>query len=175
MENSNLQKLAKTLAKEESANVKSPVKGSKPINRAKAKSEAWKKKIAEHERNLVYLLKNNTEIRRFTALGIINYLTKEGQINGTSKYVKFLWNKFQVCVDGINREYRYTEIFFLNALIASFESFSKSAQKTIATYIDEELNKAQADKVANEEDIKDIVSTNDETSDELTDVEDIVE
>lgn len=127
-------------------------------NLIRAKSIAWKERVSEHERELVYLIKNNAEIRRLTALGIIKYLTDNGEIKGAHKYIRFLWNKFQVIVEDIKREYRYTEIFFLNALIDSFEVFRRSAYKTIEKYINEELNINESEKVAIEEDIKDIVS-----------------
>lgn len=89
----------------------------------------------QHFVEIALIIKNNAEIRRFTALGIINYLLQKEKIKGEKKYVKFLWNKFSVNVDGLSREYSYTEPFFLNCLVASFASFSANAQRTINSFI----------------------------------------
>lgn len=89
----------------------------------------------QHFVEIALIIKNNAEIRRFTALGIINYLLQKEKIKGEKKYVKFLWNKFSINVDGLSREYSYTEPFFLNCLVASFASFSANAQRTINNFI----------------------------------------
>lgn len=107
----------------------------------KDKSISWKEKATECERNLVMLLKNNCEIRRFTALAIITHLINAGEMSGTKRYVNFFWNKFRVTVDGIRKEYQYTETFFINSLVSSFESFRISAQKTIENYINEQISR----------------------------------
>lgn len=96
-------------------------------------------KYPEHVRNIAFLLKNNTEIRRFTSIGILNWLLQKGEIKGERRYVSFLWNKFAVKVDGLVKEYPYTEPFFLNCLVASFTSFSASAQRTIDTFTKKEM------------------------------------
>lgn len=94
----------------------------------------------EHTVNIALLIKNNAEIRRFTALGIINYLLQKGEIRGNSRYVSFKWNKFAVKYNGLTREYLYTEPFFLNCLVAAFSSFSASAQRTIDTFTRKEMD-----------------------------------
>lgn len=113
----------------------------------------------EHIVNLAAIVKNNAEIRRFTALGILNYLMQKGVINGVKRYVVFKWNKFGVYCDGLMREYLYTEPFFINALIASFTSFSANAQKTINDFCKKEMS-VTIDKAANQQDIDDIVEMN---------------
>lgn len=97
-------------------------------------------KCAPHQRDLVYLLKNNSEIRRFTSLNIINHLCDTGDIPAETqkKSVDFLWDKFRVIADGFGTDYRYTEEFLLKALIKSFEQFAESATKTISTFTNTE-------------------------------------
>lgn len=115
----------------------------------------------EHIVNLALIIKNNAEIRRFTALGILNYLLQKGEIKGKSRYVNFKYNKFAVSCDGLVREYLYTEPFFINALIAAFSSFSASAQRTINIFCEKEIDKALSD-VADTKEVDDIVALNEE-------------
>lgn len=113
----------------------------KKVNKAakgKLKIKNIKDKLPEHLVNLVSILKNNTEIRRFTALGIIKYLKNLNIIFGEKNYVNFYWTKFKVTSDGLGVEFRYNEEFFINSLCKSFELFSSSAQNTINTFIDTE-------------------------------------
>lgn len=93
----------------------------------------------EHFVQIALLIKNNAEIRRFTSLGILNYLYQKGAIKGTDGFVSFKWNKFAVKYKGLICEYAYSEPFFLNALVASFISFSASAQRTIDKFCKIEL------------------------------------
>ena len=101
---------------------------------------AYADRIPSHIIDLALIIHNNAEIRRFTALGIIKHLTKTGEIKGNSRYVAFKWNKFSVKCNGLIREYTYNEPFFLNALVASFTSFAKSAQATIDEFARKEMN-----------------------------------
>ena len=94
----------------------------------------------EHIANLVLIVKNNAEIRRFTALGILNYLLQKGQIKGNNRFVYFKWDKFVVKFGTMSRDYEYSEPFFINALVASFSSFSSSAQRTIDNFTRKEMN-----------------------------------
>lgn len=122
----------------------------------------------QHFVEIALIIKNNAEIRRFTALGIINYLFQKEKIKGEKKYVKFLWNKFSINVDGLSREYSYTEPFFLNCLVASFASFSANAQRTINNFIVNE----SVNGVTNEE-IQEIVEMT--ASNESANSEEVVE
>ena len=85
-----------------------------------------------HIIELVSLLKSNRAISRYTSLGILNYLYQKGictkNAQGKIGYVRFNWTKFRVNNNGLCTEYRYTEPFFINCLIASFTSFANSAQ-----------------------------------------------
>lgn len=107
-------------------------------------STAYPKHVVE----LSLLMKNNAEIRRFTALGIVNYLQQKGIIGSkVSPSVIFKWNVFTVKVGGFTRNYKYSEAFFINCLLAAFVSFSNSAQKTINRFTMIESNKSMKDTI----------------------------
>lgn len=97
-------------------------------------------KLPKHILEIVFIIKFNAEIRRFTAKGIINTLFTRDEIKAKRPYVKFLWNKFVVNTNGLNREYNYNETFFINSLIASFQCFAEIAQETINKFCSEELS-----------------------------------
>lgn len=88
-----------------------------------------------HTLELSNILANNAEIRRFTALGIRNYLLQKGEVSKGAIFIKFRVNKFVVSNNGLNRDYNYDEPFFLNCLVASFTSFANFAQKTIEKFV----------------------------------------
>lgn len=115
----------------------------------------------EHVVQIALIIKNNAEIRRFTALGILNYLLQKGEIKGTARYVSFKWNKFAVKCNGLMREYSYNEPFFLNALVASFSSFSASAQRTIDNFCKHEMS-VGINKAVDKEEVENIVTLNEE-------------
>ena len=96
----------------------------------------------EHIVKLVNLVKSNSDIRRYTSLGILNYLFQKGIIEEAKGYVTFNWTKFRVVNRGLSVEYRYTEGFFLNCLIASFTSFANAAQKIIGVFCSNEFEEA---------------------------------
>ena len=89
------------------------------------------KNVPEHIARVSVLLIHNAELRRFTAIGIRNYLIQKGMVKEGSVYIKFLPSKFAVNNNGLNTEYSYTEQFFLNSLVAAFPSFAASANKAI--------------------------------------------
>lgn len=118
-------------------------KETKKVNKTikgKLKIKNIKEKLPEHLVNLVSIVRNNTEIRRFTSLGIIKYLKDLNVILGEKNYVNFYWTKFKVTSDGLSVEFRYNEDFFINALAKSFESFSLNAQRTINEFVNVENN-----------------------------------
>lgn len=92
-----------------------------------------RRKFGDAAVDVSLLLKNNSEIRRFTSRHILNHLEKEGK-TGAKRYVSFMYDKFAVKIDGLTSEYSFSEPFFLEALVASFASFANSAQRTINTY-----------------------------------------
>ena len=115
----------------------------------------------EHVVAIALIIKNNAEIRRFTALGILNYLLQKGEIKGDNRYVSFKWNKFAVKCNGLMREYSYNEPFFLNALVAAFSSFSASAQRTIDAFCKKEMSVGIA-KAVDKEEVENIATLNEQ-------------
>lgn len=97
-------------------------------------------KLPKHILEVVFIIKFNAEIRRFTAKGIINTLFARDEIKTKRPYIKFLWNKFVINTNGLNHEYNYNETFFINSLIASFQCFAETAQETINKFCSEELS-----------------------------------
>ena len=96
-------------------------------------------KVPEHIRNIVYVLNNNAEIRRFTSLAMINTLRGGNAISETDKvYIKFGINKFSIIVNGLAQEQHYNNNFFIEAFSASFAAFARSAQKLINTFCEVE-------------------------------------
>lgn len=128
----------------------------------------------EHVVQIALLIKNNAEIRRFAALGILNYLLQKGEINGNSRYVSFKWNKFAVKANGLMREYSYNEPFFLNALVAAFSSFSASAQRTIDHFCKQEMSIGIA-KAVDQDAVNDIVELNEQYQDSKENVSDVAD
>lgn len=105
------------------------------------------KNIPNHITELALIVKNNAQIRRYTAITIINYLCQKGEISkisaeeqakGKGNYVNFLWDKFTVKSNGLSRDYRYTEKFFITALIGSFTSFAANSKEVIINFLKEE-------------------------------------
>lgn len=92
-----------------------------------------------HLKNIVYLIRNNAEIRHYTSLAMIQLLKKQNKNLVDKKiFIKFLDKKYAVCYDGLSIEYRYNNDIFVTALAASFPVFAATASKTINEFITEE-------------------------------------
>lgn len=116
-------------------------------------------RVPAHIANISILLINNAEIRRFTAIGIRNYLLQKGEVRPGSVYVKFLPSKFAVRNNGLGREYDYSEPFFLNALAAAFPSFAASANKAI-DILCRTVMSCSADKAIDKEEVQAMIDSN---------------
>lgn len=95
-------------------------------------------RIPDETLAIALLVKNNAEVKRFTALNILNWLMQKGEISGNHRYVVFKFDKFAVRCNGLTREYTYKEPFFINALIAAFSCLAHSAEKVIGKFIQAE-------------------------------------
>lgn len=97
------------------------------------------KGVSETATKMISLVKFNADIKRRTYLGIIKYLKDAGIAKDTdSIFIEFGWNnKFKIVINGLGREYFYSETFFLNALVDSFKWFAEDAGKIINAYYDE--------------------------------------
>lgn len=135
----------------------------KPYNREKNADglPAVVDNFPKHVVGIALLIKNNAEIRRFTALGILNYLLQKGEIAGDHRYVSFKWNKFAVKANNLMREYSYNEPFFLNALVAAFSSFSASAQRIIDEFCRQEMS-VGLNKAIDQDEVNDIAALNEQ-------------
>lgn len=126
---------------------------------ARTKHNVRKAKIAkvientpEHIRDLVYLVKNNAEIRRYTALGIINKCKQTGMIEQDAKvFVQFYFNKYAIIVNGLKQEYKYNNNLFITCLAAAFPSFAYNANKIIDRFLSVENQQI------NDADVEDMV------------------
>lgn len=162
-----MKKVAAKIAAEESANAETVTAGKKPFKKPFKKQKTadglpiTSANYPQHIVQMVMILKNNAEIRRFTALGILNYLLQKKEISGEHRYVSFKWNKFAVKANGLMREFSYTEPWFINALVASFTSFGNNAQRTIEAFLRKELH-ASLVEVGNNDEIAEIVAANEE-------------
>lgn len=126
----------------EKVNEDKPNRGARPRYKNPDTVEDALKHYPAHVVKLVNLVKSNSDIRRYTALGILNYLYQKGVIEEAKGYVSFNWTKFRVVNKGLSTEYRYVEPFFLNCLIASFTSFANAAQKIIKVFCSKEYEEA---------------------------------
>lgn len=113
----------------------------KNIKMKKSDIKTVREKLPAHLVNLVAIIKNNSEIRRFTSLAIINYLKQKGIINTDKAFVTFNWTKFTISVNGLGQDYRYNERFLIDALIGSFNSFARNAENIISVFLDTENKK----------------------------------
>lgn len=105
-------------------------------NVRKAKLDKIIENTPEHIRDLAYVIKNNAEIRRYTALGIINKLRQTGYINKDAKvFVKFYFNKYAIIINGLKQEFTYNNNLFITCLAAAFPSFAHNANKIINNFL----------------------------------------
>ena len=119
------------------------------VDNRKAKLQKVIDNTPEHTRNLVYLVKNNAEIRRFTSLGIINVMKQRGMIDKNAKVsVEFYFNKYSVAVNGLRQEYTYNNEIFIRSLSAAFVSFAYNADNVIREYLRVENTSIDTDEVA---------------------------
>ena len=89
-----------------------------------------------HLKNVVFLIRNNAEIRHYTSLGMIKILKEQNKDLLEKKiFIKFLDKKYAVCYDGLSVEYRYNNNIFITALAASFSIFAATASKTINEFL----------------------------------------
>lgn len=116
------------------ANVQAPVQTSeKPALRYPG-LPMFVQNLDAHLVRLIRIVHANGDIRRYTALGIIKAFKADGTITGESNYVRFRWDKFTICSEGINNDYRYTDTRFLTAFVAAFSILSGVAEKALNNF-----------------------------------------
>jgi len=107
-----------------------------------------------HLVRMIRIVHANADIRRYTALGIVKRLINQKIITEGGNYVEFLWDKFTVCSKGINHDYRYTEIFFLESFVSSFNIIASVASKALDTFCEMEFAKSAGEAIPHEKDGK---------------------
>ncbi len=101
----------------------------KPYNKTKTS------KVARELEDVIKIVKYNANIKRHTALNIINTFVEDGFIpNGNGAFVDFQWNKYTVKHDGITKEYNYDKTF-VTALVKAHEDMAKDNTKSIAAFV----------------------------------------
>lgn len=95
--------------------------------------------VPEHIKNVANILKYNQGIRIETSKCIQNMLRENGVIpKDGSSYVKFMNTKFAVIANGLSTEFRYTEPFFVSALVQGIVNFSDNCKNIIREHCDKE-------------------------------------
>lgn len=95
--------------------------------------------VPEHIKNVANILKYNQGIRIECSKCIQNMLRNNGVIaKDGSSYVKFMNNKFAVIANGLSTEFRYTEAFFVSALVQGIVNFSDNCKQIIKEHCDKE-------------------------------------
>ena len=92
-------------------------------------------KVARELEDVIKIVKYNANIKRHTALNIINTFVEDGFIpNSNGAFVDFQWNKYTVKHDGITKEYSYDKTF-VTALVKAHEDMAKDNTKSIAAFV----------------------------------------
>lgn len=103
--------------------------------------------IEPHIVRMIRVLHANADIRRYTALGIVNRLIANGTITEDGNYVRFRWDKFTVSSKGINNDYRYTDIVFLESFVGAFGILTSVASKSLDNFCKIEFDQMSGQKI----------------------------
>lgn len=99
-----------------------------PSNKTQDRKTVIPKGVPESTAKIAAFLNFNCDIRRHTAKNIIAAAKESGLVKQDSKcYVNFLWNKFQLKENGLNKEFLYAESFFIRSFAKSFEDIARDA------------------------------------------------
>lgn len=129
--NININLLKLTVMENVPTNEAAVVTAAAPVNQPSNKQDrktVIPKGVPESTAKIAAFLNFNCDIRRHTAKNIIAAAKESGLVKQDSKcYVNFLWNKFQLKENGLNKEFLYTEYFFIRAFFKSFEDIARDA------------------------------------------------
>lgn len=107
-----------------------------PSNKAQDRKTVIPKGVPESTAKIAAFLNFNCDIRRHTAKNIIAAAKESSLVKQDSKcYVNFLWNKFQLKENGLNKEFLYTEYFFIRAFFKSFEDIARDAGVVLENFL----------------------------------------
>lgn len=106
-------------------NGKKPFKPVKKVNNG----------IAPELEQIVKIVKFNANIKRHTALNIINTFVEDGFIpDRNGAFVDFTWKNYTVKHNGITKEYQYDKTF-VAALVKAHEDMAKDNTNVIADFV----------------------------------------
>ncbi len=89
----------------------------------------------EEIQNVVKIVKYNANIKRHTALNILNTFVEDGFIpDSKGAFVDFMWNKYTVKHNNITKEYKYDNTF-ITALVKAHEDVAKDSAEAINKFI----------------------------------------
>ena len=92
-------------------------------------------KVAEEIQNVVKIIKYNANIKRHTALNILNRFVEDGFIpDSKGAFVDFMWDKYTVKHNNITKEYQYDKTF-VEALVKAHEDVAKDSANAINTFV----------------------------------------
>ena len=91
--------------------------------------------VPEEIQNVVKIIKYNANIKRHTALNILNRFVEDGFIpDAKGAFVDFMWDKYTVKHNGITKEYQYDKTF-VEALVKAHQDVAKDSASVINTFI----------------------------------------
>ena len=89
----------------------------------------------EEVQNVVKIVKYNANIKRHTALNILNTFVEDGFIpDSKGAFVDFMWDKYTVKHNGVTKEYPYDKCF-VKALIKAHEDMGKDSTNDIKNFV----------------------------------------
>ena len=92
--------------------------------------------VAQQLQDVVKIVRYNANIKRHTALNIINKFVEDGFIdNGNGAFVDFLWDKYTVKHNNITKEYKYDKTF-VEALVKAHSDIANDSTVAIKAFIE---------------------------------------
>lgn len=89
----------------------------------------------EEIQNVVKIVKYNANIKRHTALNILNIFVEDGFIpDSKGAFVDFMWDKYTVKHNNITKEYKYDKTF-VEALVKAHEDVAKDSAEAINKFV----------------------------------------
>ena len=91
--------------------------------------------VPEEIQNVIKIIRYNANIRRHTALNILNAFVEDGFIpDAKGAFVDFMWDKYTVKHNGITKEYQYDKTF-VEALVKAHEDVAKDSASVINAFV----------------------------------------
>lgn len=92
--------------------------------------------VAEELQNVVKIVRYNANIKRHTALNILNTFVEDGFIpDSKGAFVDFLWDKYTVKHNNIVKEYQYDKTF-VQALVKAHSDVANDSTVAIKAFVE---------------------------------------